>query len=337
MSKFDEWAPRMMRDLLAEPHFGLTPEDAAAIVGNGAYESAGFSIMQEMKPTIPGSRGGYGAFQWTGPRRRAFEAWAKRKGWSVDSYEANYSFLIRELLTTEKKAIPAVKNATSGLDAKTRAFEAAYERAGVKAYAKRIAWAQKCLAAYQGEPEKPEPLPVPVPPPDRWPQYIIEAVQRRLAILGYQEVGAADGFMGPKTLAAMQAFQDIEQLPRTVEIDEATIRRLGSALPVAGPKNAIVVVTKPEPEPAPKTEGNRSMDTAWMVIRYLLIAGFSFLASRGYMTEEQGQTIVGAVGTIIPILWGIFVKSGTVPVKASIVERQHLPHVSSATGSTKVG
>jgi peptidoglycan hydrolase-like protein with peptidoglycan-binding domain len=129
--------------------------------------------MQEIKPVVAGSRGGYGWAQWTADRRRAFEAWAKRKGWSVDSYDANYSFLIRELLGPEKRAIAAVKNA-QGLDAKVKAFEASYERAGVKAYSKRISWAKKALAAYHAAalalpsaPASPSPVsrPNPAPPP----------------------------------------------------------------------------------------------------------------------------------------------------------------------------
>ena len=164
MTKFQAIAPRMMRDLLGESKFQFGLEDAAAIAGNLAYETGGFETMQEIKPVVAGSRGGYGWAQWTADRRRAFEAWAKRKGWSVDSYEANYSFLIRELLGPEKRAIAAVKNAR-GLDAKVKAFEVSYERAGVKAYSKRVSWAKKALAAYHSAalalPSAPAPRPAP--------------------------------------------------------------------------------------------------------------------------------------------------------------------------------
>jgi hypothetical protein len=166
MSKFQEIAPRIMRDLLSESKFQFGLEDAAAIAGNFAYETGGFEHMQEIKPVVRGSRGGYGWAQWTADRRRAFEAWAKRKGLSIDSYDANYSFLIRELLGPEKRAIAAVKNA-QGLDAKVKAFEASYERAGVKAYSKRVSWAKKALAAYHSAaltlPSAPAPRPAPRP------------------------------------------------------------------------------------------------------------------------------------------------------------------------------
>ncbi|MCG5029758.1 phage tail tip lysozyme, partial [[Ruminococcus] torques] len=71
---FRTLAPRIMRDLLAEARFGFSRDDVAAIVGNLAHETLGFTKMQEMAPTVRGSRGGYGWAQWTGQRRVAFEA-----------------------------------------------------------------------------------------------------------------------------------------------------------------------------------------------------------------------------------------------------------------------
>ena len=65
---FREMAPRLMRLLIED--FNLTVTDAAAIMGNGGHESLGFTKLQEMKPTVKGSRGGWGLMQWTGPRRR---------------------------------------------------------------------------------------------------------------------------------------------------------------------------------------------------------------------------------------------------------------------------
>lgn len=174
-------APALMRALIRE--FTLTDLDAAAIAGNAGHESGGFTLMQELKPTVKGSRGGYGWFQWTGPRRRDFESWCKTAKLDPKSDAANTGFLIFELKTTEKRAISAVKKA-NGLKAKVEAFENAYERSGVKAYAKRLQWAEIALDAYRKAgatvvplpvPPKPaaptepapEPVPVPVPPPPK--------------------------------------------------------------------------------------------------------------------------------------------------------------------------
>lgn len=71
-------APGIMAQLVRD--FPITPEDAAAIVGNLGHESQGFTAMQEFKPVVAGSRGGWGWAQWTGPRRRAFEAYCARTG-----------------------------------------------------------------------------------------------------------------------------------------------------------------------------------------------------------------------------------------------------------------
>src|SRR5690606_17673173 len=71
-------APGIMAKLLRD--FPIAPEDAAAILGNLGHESLGFTAMQEFRPVVAGSRGGWGWAQWTGPRRRAFEAYCARTG-----------------------------------------------------------------------------------------------------------------------------------------------------------------------------------------------------------------------------------------------------------------
>ncbi len=138
-------APGIMKKLMRD--FPISVEDAAAILGNLGHESGGLSALQELKPTVKGSRGGYGWAQWTGPRRRAFEAWCKSSGLTPSSDEANYGYLLVELKGEQKAAITAVKKAT-GLKAKVEAFEKIFERAGVKHYPERLKWAQRALAAF---------------------------------------------------------------------------------------------------------------------------------------------------------------------------------------------
>lgn len=153
--KFKRLAPLAMSELMRT--FKLTDWRAAAIMGNAGHESAGLTILQEIKPTVEGSRGGYGWFQWTGPRRRAFEKWAAGKGLALDSYEANVGFLTHELRGPERGALDALRKAAS-LRQATVAFEQTYERAGVKHHASRIAWAEKALAAYQAKGGNPKPI-----------------------------------------------------------------------------------------------------------------------------------------------------------------------------------
>lgn len=133
-------APVLMQRLLAED-FGFNIDDVCAIAGNAGHESAGFTKLQEIAPTVKGSRGGFGWFQWTGPRRRTFEAFCKNSGLAPTSDEVNIAFIIRELKTTERAAVEKTKAAPLLAD-KVVAFEAAYERAGVKHYPSRLRWAQ---------------------------------------------------------------------------------------------------------------------------------------------------------------------------------------------------
>lgn len=145
---FRSKAPKYMGRLIAD--FQIMPEDAAAIMGNLGHESAGLTILQEIKPVVPGSKGGYGWAQWTGPRRRAFEAYCARTGKDPASDEANYAYLFLELKGiegSEKNAIPLLK-AAEGLDAKVEAFERAFLRAGVKHYPSRKQWARIALDAW---------------------------------------------------------------------------------------------------------------------------------------------------------------------------------------------
>jgi hypothetical protein len=119
----------------------LDADDLAAKFGNFGHESNGMRTLQEVKPVVPGSRGGWGWPQWTGQRRRAFEAWADARGLDRAGFEANVGFIIHELKGPERAAIAALRRA-KGLEAKTVAFERAYERAGKKHDDKRIRWAR---------------------------------------------------------------------------------------------------------------------------------------------------------------------------------------------------
>lgn len=175
MSLFTEKAPAIMWLLMQD--FDLTEEEAAAILGNLGHETGGFKYMQEINPTIRGSRGGFGWAQWTGPRRRAFEAYCSRNKLDPTSDKANYGWLFVELTSTEKKAIPALK-AAKGLRNKVIVFERSFERAGHKAYESRYQFAVQALGAYRSKvaptpvpaPVKPTPTPAPVPAPVPSPQ-----------------------------------------------------------------------------------------------------------------------------------------------------------------------
>jgi hypothetical protein len=74
-------------------------------------------------------------------------------------------------------------------------------------------------------------------------------------------------------------------------------------------------------------------DTVWQILRYLLIAGGGFLSGKGYISAEQATTIIGAIGSIGAVVWGLFVKSGTTAVPDAVAARSDVPTVSNATGA----
>lgn len=210
---FRRKAPVLMERVLeAFPQWQV--EDAAACAGNGGGESAGFTAMQEIDPT-GGGTGGLGWFQWTGltkknPRRANFIAYMREHDLTIKDDEAHIGFLIHELQTSERKAIAATARAV-GLDAKVIAFEKAYERAGIKHYPTRIAYAKVALDAYEalhgegGEMEDDIHS-------GAYSQEL-EAIQEQLIELGYFEVGEADGRWGGKTAAAVNGYRNDRELP----------------------------------------------------------------------------------------------------------------------------
>lgn len=143
---------------------GLTPEQAAGIVGNLGHESGGFRHFKEV------GGGGLGWAQWTGVRARAFLSWSKRHGLDPHSDEANWGFLHAD--PEWKRAIGAVRGAHSTVDA-MRAFEQSYERAGVKAYGSRLGHGRAALGAYNARSRKAIEEGV-TPPPRKQSQPIIQ-------------------------------------------------------------------------------------------------------------------------------------------------------------------
>lgn len=137
---FEENAPALMKRVMED--FSLTKEQAAGIVGNLAHESAGLKAGVQEKNPLGGGRGGLGWAQWTGPRRKEFEAYLKETGQQATDPEANYGFLKKELQSTHKSSITAVKG-TSTVESAMKAFEKKFEAAGVKHYDSRMKYAQR--------------------------------------------------------------------------------------------------------------------------------------------------------------------------------------------------
>lgn len=90
---------------------GFTPEQAWGIVANNQAESGLNPGINEINPVVKGSRGGFGLNQWTGPRRRAFEAYAAERDLPLDDVDLQADFMMHEFNTTEKAAYEAIKAA----------------------------------------------------------------------------------------------------------------------------------------------------------------------------------------------------------------------------------
>jgi hypothetical protein len=135
--------------------FGLTPAQAAGVVGNIWHESSGMNPNVNEFGSDPGQSDygkpngtsfGYGWAQWSDARKTGYLDWSKQQGLDPSSPAANYSFLRHELQTTESGAIDAVKQAGTASDAADQ-FEKVFERAASPELAKREAYAQQVYSA----------------------------------------------------------------------------------------------------------------------------------------------------------------------------------------------
>lgn len=206
-----KYGPRMMRDLT------LDKMKVAGFFGNMAVESDQFRALQEYNPTIKGSRGGWGWVQWTGPRRRQFEAFAKAEGYALDDEEAFYQFLLHELQTAERSALAAVRKTTSVEEA-AEVVMRRYERPGVPHLDKRKQFAREALGVLgevdgsKGLLGKLKSLVPGVSKPKNTDEGTegtkgdptVYRMQERLKALGYYK-GILDGIPGRGTKAAVTA------------------------------------------------------------------------------------------------------------------------------------
>jgi hypothetical protein len=74
-------------------------------------------------------------------------------------------------------------------------------------------------------------------------------------------------------------------------------------------------------------------DTAFQIVRYVLLFGGGLIVGRGWITNVQLELIVGFVLTVLPAAWGLYVKWNTTPVLDVVIAARDLPTVSGATGA----
>lgn len=138
---------RLVGDL--EEALGISQVQAAAIVGNLAHETSDFKFMQELEPVVKGSRGGYGFAQWTGSRRKDFESWASENDLDLNSYEANFGFLMHEIQNTREGRFLEKLEATDNIEDATRVVSEGYLRPGKPMMSSRIKYSKKYFSTDQ--------------------------------------------------------------------------------------------------------------------------------------------------------------------------------------------
>lgn len=94
-------ASMIRQELMAR---GLPEHVAEGFVLNMQDESGLNPGINEKNPIVEGSRGGFGLYQLTGPRRVAYEQWASKHGRALDDPSAQLDFLAMELEGPERAA-----------------------------------------------------------------------------------------------------------------------------------------------------------------------------------------------------------------------------------------
>lgn len=115
---------------------------AQGIVANMIAESGLKTDINEIAPLVPGSRGGYGLNQWTGPRRRQFEAYAAERGVSPSDLNAQLDFTLWELQNTESRAWNALQGVNDPIEA-ARIYSEQFLRPGIPNMDKRLSEAAR--------------------------------------------------------------------------------------------------------------------------------------------------------------------------------------------------
>lgn len=98
---------------------GLPEHVAQGFLMNFRDESGLNPGINEQNPIVPGSRGGFGLAQWTGPRRRQLEAFAAQQGKPVSDLDLQLDFLMTELQGSEAKAGQSILSSRNAPEAAT--------------------------------------------------------------------------------------------------------------------------------------------------------------------------------------------------------------------------
>jgi hypothetical protein len=119
---------------------GLSLPVAQGIVANMKAESNLQPGINEIAPVVPGSRGGYGLNQWTGPRRVSYEQFAAERGSPLNDLQTQLDFTMYELQGPERAAYTALQGVQDPIEA-ARIYSEQFLRPGVPNMNKRLGYA----------------------------------------------------------------------------------------------------------------------------------------------------------------------------------------------------
>jgi hypothetical protein len=136
----------------------LPPHVVAGFDMNIQDESGWNAGINEAAPIVPGSRGGFGLYQVTGPRRRDYEAFAAAQGVDPSDPMAQAQNLMRELNGPESAAMRRIMATSTAGDAAT-AIATHFLRPAASHLAERTAR----YAGQTGPAGGPAPAPGPAP------------------------------------------------------------------------------------------------------------------------------------------------------------------------------
>lgn len=119
---------------------GMSLPVAQGVVANMKAESNLQPGINEISPVVPGSRGGFGLNQWTGPRRVAYEQFAAERGKPLDDLQTQLDFTMFELQGPERAAYAALQGVQDPLEA-ARIYSEQFLRPGIPNMGKRLAYA----------------------------------------------------------------------------------------------------------------------------------------------------------------------------------------------------
>lgn len=326
-ASFVKRAPIIMGRLMAD-FPSLDVEGSAAILANLGGESRLQAVAEE-RPTVRGSRGGFGWSQSTGARRRAAEAfWAKRN-LDPSSDAAQYAWLFYELrYTPEKRVLAALTRPGLDFHAKIRVFCQVFERPGMPNYAGRYAWGALALQAWHDNPQPTGPLAGNTPEPveivhgeDKLSPFEVRALQEQLHRAGFGALlgtygakrNGVDGSYGPKTEGAVFAFQRKSGLPADGHWSDATRLALAEATRPASShqpeKDTSVITIDTSRLPA----SGKLVGAAGALGSLALVFGYPEIAKMlGFVTPENLEALsrlVAAGGGVISIVAGMLPSS----------------------------